>query len=149
LRERPRRRLARGKRLSHGRLRSLRRIASAGARLHPGVTFEVATLPELHGIADASFDNVLCETVIMHLGRDAIAPAVRRGLAIVKPDGVLALSWRVETADRRDDHGRLYSVFDRDLVLRECSDTAILLDQEIISPSSGRKIHRLVARRGA
>jgi SAM-dependent methyltransferase len=116
---------------------------------HPGVTFEVATLPELHGIADASFDNVLCETVIMHLGRDAIAPAVRRVLAILKPDGVLALSWRVETADRRDDHGRLYSVFDRDLVLRECSDTAVLLDQEIISPSSGRKIHRLVARRGA
>ena len=114
---------------------------------HPGVTFEQATLPALHGIADSSFGNVLCETVIMHLGRDDIAPAVRRMLAILKPDGILALSWRVEQADRRDERGRLYSAFDRSLVLEVLTDATVLLDEEIISPSSGRKIHRLVARR--
>jgi SAM-dependent methyltransferase len=115
---------------------------------HPQVTFEQAALPELHGIADGAFDNVLCETVIMHLGRREIAPAVRRMLAILKPGGVLALSWRVEPTDRRDERGRLYSAFDRDLVLGALSDAKILLDEELVSPSSGRKIHRVVARRG-
>jgi SAM-dependent methyltransferase len=114
---------------------------------YPGVTFEAAALPALHGIAAASFDNVLCETVIMHLARDAIAPAVRRLLAILKPNGVLALSWRVEDTDRRDERGRLYCAFDRSLVVSALSGAKILLDQELASPSSGRKIHRIVAHR--
>jgi SAM-dependent methyltransferase len=115
---------------------------------YPGIIFKVAALPELHGIAEASFDNVLCETVIMHLARDAIAPAVRRLIGILKPDGVLALSWRVEQADRRDERGRLYSAFGRDLVVGALAGAKILLDRELTSPSSGRKIHRIVARRG-
>ena len=115
---------------------------------HPGVTFEQAALPQLHGIADDTFDNVLCETVIMHLGRGEIAPAVRRMLAILKPDGILALSWRVEETDRRDERGRLYSAFDRGLIVRALSGATILLDEQLVSPSSGRKIHRMVARRG-
>ena len=116
---------------------------------HSGVTFEQAALPELHGIAEGTFDNVLCETVIMHLGRREIAPAVRRMLAILKPDGILALSWRVEEMDRRDARGRLYCAFDRGLVLGALSGASVLLDEELVSPASGRKIHRLVARRGA
>jgi SAM-dependent methyltransferase len=114
---------------------------------HPRVKFEQAALPELAGIADDSFDNVLCETVIMHLGRGDIAPAVRRMLAILKPGGILALSRRVEEMDRRDERGRLYSAFDRDLILRALSGATVLLDEELVSPSSGRNIHRLVARR--
>ena len=116
---------------------------------HPGLTFEQAALPELHGIAEGTFDNVLCETVIMRLGRREIAPAVRRMLAILKPDGIMALSWRVEETDRRDARGRLYCAFDRDLVLGALSGASVVLDEELVSPASGRKIHRLVARRGA
>jgi SAM-dependent methyltransferase len=123
-------------------------LAQARA-MYPSLKFEAATLPELHGIADNTFDNVLCETVIMHLDRAAIAPSVRRLVAILKPGGILALSWRVEHADRRDAHGRLYSAFDRDLVVRELAGATLLLDEQIISPSSGRKIHRIVARSGA
>jgi SAM-dependent methyltransferase len=115
---------------------------------HPGVTFQQAALPGLDDIADGTFDNVLCETVLMHLERAEIVPAVRRMLAIAKPDGVLALSWRVEEKERRDVCGRLYSAFDCNLVLEALSDATVLLDEELISPSSGRKIHRLVARRG-
>ena len=116
---------------------------------YPDLRFETAALPELRGVADGTFDNVLCETVIMHLDRAAIAPSVRRLVAILKPGGILALSWRVEEVDRRDGHGRLYSTFDRGLVVRELAAATILLDEEIISPSSGRKIHRIVARNGA
>ena len=46
----------------------------------------------------AAYDNVLCETVIMHLDRALIAPSVRRMLDIVKPGGMFYLSWRVTEA---------------------------------------------------
>ena len=116
---------------------------------YPDVTFEQAALPQLHGIAEDTYNNVLCETVLMHLAHDQITPALRRMLAILKPEGVLALSWRVEETDRRDERGRLYSAFDRSLVLGGLAGATALLDEELVSPSSGRKIHRLVARRVA
>jgi SAM-dependent methyltransferase len=122
-------------------------LAQARAR-YPGLRFEAAALPELAGIADARFDNVLCETVIMHLGRDAIAPSVRRLMGILKPGGVLYLSWRVtDGADVRDTHGRLYTAFDKSLVLGQLSAAAIVLDEAVVSASSGKKIHRIVARK--
>ena len=63
-------------------------------------------MPELRGVG--TFDNVLCETVIMHLDHKQIAASVRRLLDIVKPSGILYLSWRVtEGADQRDAQGRL------------------------------------------
>ena len=116
---------------------------------YPDLKFETAVLPGLEGIADGTFDNVLCETVIMHLDRAAIAPSVRRLLAILKPGAILALSWRVEEADRRDPHGRLYSAFDRELVVGELAATTVLLDEDIIAPSSGNRIHRVAARKSA
>ena len=80
--------------------------------------------PSLRGIAADAYDNVLCETVIMHLDRAQIAPSVRRLLDIVKPSGILYLSWRVtESADLRDAHGRLYAAFDAALVLAELKAT--------------------------
>lgn len=116
---------------------------------YPRLNFQIAVLPELTGVAAASFDNVLCETVIMHLRRPQILDAVRRLLAILKPNGILYLSWRVtEGGDQRDPHGRLYSAFESALI-REALDgtAAILLDDEPVSASSGKKIHRIVARK--
>jgi hypothetical protein len=84
----------------------------------------------------------------MHLDHAQIAPAVRRLLDIVKPSGILYLSWRVtESADLRDAKGRLYAAFDSALVLAELKTTALLLDEEVVSASSGKKIHRLVAKK--
>ena len=109
------------------------------------LAFARAELPALDGIAAGSFDNVMCETVIMHLDRADIAPSVRRLFHIVRPGGVLYLSWRV-TADRdqRDAHGRLYSAFDASEVRRELASAEPLLDQEVVSASSGKTIHRIV-----
>src|SRR4029079_2672299 len=119
------------------------------ARLrYPRLAFATAALPELKGVPDAVFDNVLCETVIMHLRRPQILAAVRRLLAILKPDGVLYLSSRVHHGDRhREPHGRLYSAFESSLIREAIEGLAvILLDDEPISASSGKKIHRIVAR---
>jgi SAM-dependent methyltransferase len=122
-------------------------LAEARGR-YPQLEFARAELPELDCIASNAFDNVLCETVIMHLDRAQIAPSVRRMLDIVKPGGVFYLSWRVtEEADQRDQHGRLYAAFDADLVRAELSAAKTLLDEEVVSASSGKKIHRLVVKK--
>ncbi|XIA66971.1 class I SAM-dependent methyltransferase [Bradyrhizobium sp. TZ2] len=117
-------------------------------RRHPGFNFVRAQLPELRGIDASAYDNVLCETVIMHLDRKQIAPSVRRLLDVVKPSGILYLSWRVtDASDHRDTQGRLYAAFDPALVLAELKTNAVLLDEEVVSASSGKKIHRLVVKK--
>lgn len=121
----------------------------AQARLHhPDGDFRYATLPDLDGIADASVDNVVCETVIMHLPSAQIAAAARRLLAIVKPGGILYLSWRItEDADLRDKNDRLYAAFDAGLVREALAGATPLLDEAVVSVSSGKKIHRLIVRK--
>jgi SAM-dependent methyltransferase len=120
-------------------------LAEARQR-YPGFTFTHAELPDLRGVAAESFDNVLCETVIMHLAPALIAPSVRRMLDLVKPGGIFYLSWRVsDGADQRDQYGRLYAAFDMLLVLAELSDVTLLLNEQVVSASSGKKIHRIVA----
>ena len=122
-------------------------LAEARSR-YPTLEFAHAELPELAGIAANSYDNVLCETVIMHLDRAQIAPSVRRMLDIAKPGGIFYLSWRVtEDADARDKHGRLYAAFDAALVRAELAAATVLLDEEVVSASSGKRIHRLVVRK--
>src|SRR6267142_2427719 len=122
-------------------------LSEARAR-YPHLTFETAALPDLAGIPDGSFDNVLCETVIMHLAADAIAPSVERLMAILRPGGILYLSWRVtEGADQRDGHGRLYAAFEPERVLRALTATQVLLDEQVGSVSSGKLIRRIVARK--
>jgi SAM-dependent methyltransferase len=125
-------------------------LLAEARKLYPQLKFAHAELPDLAGIAASSFDNVLCETVIMHLDRARIAPSVRRMLEIAKPGGIFYLSWRVtDGADLRDGHGRLYAAFDASLVLNELAATTLLLREEVVSASSGKKIFRLVARKAA
>jgi SAM-dependent methyltransferase len=117
-------------------------------RRHPQVRFAAATLPDLVGIERASFANVLCETVVMHLDPAAVTPAVDSLLGLLIPGGILYLSWRVtEGKDRRDEHGRLYAAFDPERVLRALATSEILLDEQVGSVSSGKLIRRIVARK--
>ena len=124
-------------------------LAEARTR-YPQFEFAHAELPGLGGIVANAFDNVLCETVIMHLDRALVPPSVRRMLEIVKPGGIFYLSWRVtEGEDQRDKHGRLYAAFEPSLVRSELAAATILLDEERISASSGKKIARIVVRKAA
>ena len=125
-------------------------LLAEARRRHPEVTFDVDALPSLPGLGDRIFTNVLCETVIMHLVQpDAIA-AVRRLCSLLAPGGTLYLSWRVgDGADRRDDVGRLYAAFATDAVRATLADLDVLLDEERVSASSKKVIHRIVARRAS
>jgi SAM-dependent methyltransferase len=117
-------------------------------RRHPDCAFRLSALPKLDGIASDKFDNVLCETVIMHLTTNEIVPSVHRLLDILKPNGILYLSWRVtRDTDLRDNSERLYAAFDAKLVRDAMFAAKILLDEEVVSASSGKIIHRIVARK--
>jgi trans-aconitate methyltransferase len=123
-------------------------LLTEARRRYPSLRFEQALLPALREIADAQFTNVLCETVIMHLPPPSVPEAVQRLVALLEPHGTLYLSWRVTAdADRRDDHGRLYSAFDAGVVHCALGDAAILHDEELTSLSSGKIVHRVIARK--
>lgn len=124
-------------------------LAEARAR-YPQFEFARVELPDLRGVAANTYDNLLCETVIMHLDRTQIGESVRRMLEIVKPGGILYLSWRVtEGESQRDKHARLYAAFEPSLVRSELIATTTLLDESVVSASSGKRIHRIVARKAA
>ncbi|MFV0298341.1 MAG: class I SAM-dependent methyltransferase [Hyphomicrobiaceae bacterium] len=123
-------------------------LIAEARRRHPDIRFERDTLPRLVSLQSGVFTNVLCETVIMHLGTETIADAVGRLGALLAPGGTLYLSWRVtDGADVRDKAGRLYSSFPASLVTGALPGLALLLDEEVTSLSSGKIIHRVVARR--
>ena len=77
-----------------------------------------------------------------------MGPATRRLLELLRPSGTLFLSWRVTEGDSlRDKHGRLYAAFDKRLVTDEIAGQTVLLDQEDVNLSSGKKVHRLIVRK--
>jgi len=116
----------------------------------PGWRFQHAMLPELFGICDGAYANVVCETVLMHLPASVVPIATRNLVRILRPAGTLYVSWRVtDSADIRDSAGRLYSAFPVDAVRAELATLMVLHDAEETSQSSGRRVHRVVARRDA
>lgn len=121
-------------------------LVRQAAAEYPQYDFGLATLPELKDVCATSFDNVLCETVIMHLPVAQIGPACRRLVELLKPGGVLYLSWRVTVGDSaRDPAGRLYSAFDPALVTGALEGTTIALNEEAVNRSSGKRVQRIVA----
>jgi hypothetical protein len=85
----------------------------------------------------------------MHLDPAEIAPATQTLIDLLVPGGVLYVSWRV-TVDGsvRDSNGRLYTSFNKDLIVDTLSGQAsILLDDKSISASSGKIVNRIIARK--
>jgi 2-polyprenyl-3-methyl-5-hydroxy-6-metoxy-1,4-benzoquinol methylase len=82
-------------------------LIAIAKRLYPQISFAVAALPKLEQVTEV-FDNVVCETVIMHLPKDEVEAAIARLQSPLKLRGVLYLSWRVtEKDDVRHQDGRL------------------------------------------
>ncbi|MGF6242714.1 SAM-dependent methyltransferase [Paraburkholderia sp. GAS38] len=124
-------------------------LLAEARRLHPQIVFREATLPALAEIEER-FDNVVCETVIMHLPAEAIPLAVDNLRRLLRPNGVLYLSWRVtEGEDKRQADGRLYAAFEPQVVVDALVDCAILLFEDVTSESSGKRICRVIASKNA
>ncbi|KWF01487.1 class I SAM-dependent methyltransferase [Burkholderia pseudomultivorans] len=118
-------------------------------RHHPALRFEQAALPALAGVPSGAFRNVLCETVVMHLEpADAVAAATRLA-ELLMPGGTLYLSWRVAGSGAlRDERGRLYTPLDAARMRAALGAGVRVIDEhEVVSASSGKRVHRLIARR--
>lgn len=123
-------------------------LLAEAKRRRPQIEFRQSALPDLPGISPATFKDVLCETVIMHLETDVIEPSIRRLLQILQPSGILYLSWRTdEISNRRDDRGRLYNAFDPMIVLNAMKNEQILANEKSVSLSSNKALQRIVARK--
>lgn len=125
------------------------RLLNQAIARYPTLLFKKAALPELRLVPRGAFDNVLCDRTIMHLDTDMIARAMHSLMSLLRKGGTLYLSWRVaEGESRRDAIGKLYTAFDKRLVLDQCApEDEVLLDWEGISMRSGNRIHRLIVRK--
>ncbi|HGO6129098.1 TPA: class I SAM-dependent methyltransferase [Burkholderia cepacia] len=119
-------------------------------RCHPDLTFELAALPALAGVPSGAFRNVLCETVVMHL-EQADAAAAARLAELLMPGGTLYMSWRVAgNGALRDERGRLYTPLDAARMRAALgAGTQVIDEHEVVSASSGKRVHRLIARKAA
>ncbi|EEE01279.1 methyltransferase domain-containing protein [Burkholderia multivorans] len=118
-------------------------------RHHPSLQFEVAALPALAGVPSRAFRNVLCETVVMHLEPADAAAAAARLADLLMPGGTLYLSWRVAgSGASRDERGRLYASLDAARMRAALgADMRVIDEHEVVSASSGKRVHRLIARK--
>lgn len=113
--------------------------------LFPHVPFKLAPLPALDEI-QTQYDNILCETVIMHLPKEQILQSLESLKRILKTNGILYLSWRAtEGSDHRHNDGRLYSAFEPSFILNQFPPSSVLHFEDLISESSGKRVCRLIA----
>jgi SAM-dependent methyltransferase len=87
-------------------------MLSEAKRRYPGIPFVHAALPDLHGIAVGSFDNILCSAVLMHLPPASVSEAAASLARVARTSGVIILSLRGTTAPDHRESGKLYSPVD-------------------------------------
>lgn len=74
------------------------------------LNFQLAVLPELAGIPDGAFKNVLCSGTLMHIGREHLITAVINLARILRGGGRLVVSYRASQTDgEREPDGRLFT----------------------------------------
>jgi SAM-dependent methyltransferase len=77
---------------------------------YPGIDVRQESLPDLAGIPDAAYANVLCSAVLMHLPREDLITAALNLARILRPEGRLYLTYRASrAASEREEDGRLFT----------------------------------------
>ena len=86
---------------------------------HPALDVRGAALPDLDGVPDEAYANVLCNAVLMHLPADQLGRAIKSLGRILAPGGRLLLSYRGPRAGvEREGDGRLFSAIPPDALRR-------------------------------
>lgn len=101
---------------------------------YAGINVQPAALPDLAGVEDASFDNVLCVAVLMHLPAAELISAAVNLARILRPGGRLIVSYRTPPPDgERAPDGRLYTTIPpaRLTLLLESVGLRVLLVEEV------------------
>ena len=76
---------------------------------YPDLEVRDASLPDLAGVSDDAFGNVVCSAVLMHLPLESISLAIANLARILRPGGRLILTYRRSRGgEEREDDGRLF-----------------------------------------
>jgi SAM-dependent methyltransferase len=82
-------------------------------RAYPGIDLRESALPDLADIPDASFANVWCVAVIMHVPERELTKAAANLARILRPGGRLLLSYRASRGpEAREEDDRLFTPID-------------------------------------
>jgi SAM-dependent methyltransferase len=81
---------------------------------YPQLDLREAALPALDGVPDASFDNLLCNAVLMHLPAAQLPVAAASIARVLRPGGRLVVAIRrSQEGIEREGDGRLFTPIDR------------------------------------
>jgi SAM-dependent methyltransferase len=96
------------------------------AATYPAIDVREAALPALDAISDASFVNVLCAAVLMHLPAKSVPEALSNLARITRPGGRLAITYRTsQTGENREPDGRLFTPIDTANVINQLAQSGI------------------------
>lgn len=84
---------------------------------HPELIFRKIELPELSGIEDGYYSNVLCSAVLMHIEQDFLKIASENILRILRKDGILLLSFRGTKEASNRENGKLYETITKKMAI--------------------------------
>ncbi|MCK5897806.1 MAG: methyltransferase domain-containing protein [Methylococcales bacterium] len=77
-------------------------------QLYPSVTFVHDALPDLTSLENASFQNIFCSAVLMHLPLSTMESTCKRFAQLLKPHGCLIISFRDTQEKNKREQGKLY-----------------------------------------
>ena len=109
--------------------------------LFPSIEFTQDSLPFLSTQGDDLYDNVLCSAVIMHLPRSRITDAARNLVRIMRPGGVIILSYRGTRNVGQRESGKLYTSLDEDELRRVFVTAGALLLHSESDREEQRDLH--------
>lgn len=118
---------------------------------YPGIDVRQALLPDLVGVEDGGFANVLCSATIMHLPQEDLIGAVLNLARILAPGGRLILTYRASrTSGEREPDGRLFASIPagRMTLLLESAGFGDTLHLELPDTESSTRWHTFLARKG-
>lgn len=116
---------------------------------HSELTFQEIALPELAGIRDDSYANVLCSAVLMHLAHDSLESAAKNIFRILVKGGVLLLSFRGTRESSKRENGKLYEPITKDeaIALFEQQGGELLFYESILESGRNHLWHTFIFRK--
>jgi SAM-dependent methyltransferase len=118
--------------------------ASAGMlaearRAYPALDLRLGALPDLAGVVDQCYQNVLCSAVVMHLPSASLPAAVAELARVTAPTGRLVLTYRAsETNEPREADGRLYSPISAGELAGLCAAVGLCVLHQTAEGDGGR-----------
>jgi len=117
--------------------------------LYPTVEFTHDFLPTLDSIKTATFQNILCSAVLMHLTQNDLLTAYSRLLTLINQSGILIISFRGTNESDCRENGKLYEPINAEEIISlfEKLGCKILLSESEVEVKRNLTWHNLVIKK--